>query len=155
MGAPTVTIRFLHGTCDRIAPMREFYTELVGMAEVGHHDEAAFGWVCYQCEGFQLMFFRGDRPLAPHPAWDFMPGDGDERYEGQRLSYGICVPWDDYRARVRRIALRSDVPKMTPRPTWRQGSYWGWSLKDPAHNTLELYAAPPSPHDPAPEWRDA
>ncbi len=30
---------------------------------------------------------------------------------------------------------------MTKAPTWRQASYWGFTVLDPAGNTVEIYCA--------------
>ncbi len=67
---PTVTIRYFFLMCNDIAAMRRFYTEQVGLEEAGHVDEEKFGYLVYQCDGFEFMFFRADKPLPVPTEWE-------------------------------------------------------------------------------------
>ena len=156
---PKITIRFLYNVVKDLPATRAFYSDVLGMAEAHFMDEEQWGWAVYQCDGFQLMFFRddegGERPF--HEPWDFMPGDGDQRYQGTQTSFSLYYPWEDFRAAVARIAAADGVQRMTERPTWRQSSYFGWSIKDPEGRTLEVYSDPPEQPgdgDPEPTWED-
>ena len=86
---PRINIRFVYAYCHAIEPIRRFYSEALGMQEASCIDNEQMGWIVYQSEGFQLMFFRH-----------------------------------------------------TDAPTWRQDSYWGWSIKDPMGQTVEVYSSP-------------
>ena len=65
--------------CNDVAEMKKFYTGLLGMQEVAFMDEEEFGWLCYQCEGFQFMFFKthGKVPVLSDFTWQ--PGWGGGR----------------------------------------------------------------------------
>lgn len=155
---PTVNIRFLYSVTPDLPATRAFDSETLGMQEAHHMDEPQWGWVVYQVDGFQLMFFRNDEdaPQPFHELWDFQPGDGDERHQGTRMSFSLHVPWAQYRETVARVAAQPAIRKMTEQPTWRQTSDWGWTVKDPSGTTIELYSDPPE--QPAegetPAWED-
>ena len=48
------------------------------------------------------------------------------------------IPWGDYEATVQRIR-EAGFETREPHPTWRQDSYWGWTVRDPAGNTVEVF----------------
>jgi hypothetical protein len=45
---------------------------------------------------------------------------------------------------------------MSDTPTWRQASYWGWTVRDPAGNTVEVYWHPKEKpgEGETPQWVD-
>lgn len=137
---PRLNLRFLHVPCADVQAMRRFYEEGLGMQLASFTDEERWGWAVFQSEGLQLMFHRwdegGEVPVPEGFAWQ--PGDG----EGTRpaMSYGIELPEADYAETVARLAAQG-APALTPTPTWRQDSYWGWTVRDPGGNTVEVYCA--------------
>ncbi|MHC4930741.1 MAG: VOC family protein [Planctomycetota bacterium] len=138
--APRLNIRFVYGICNDVAAMRAFYSDLLGMEELQFMDEEPFGFLVYQSEGFQLMFFRSMHGELPVPEeWSWQPGDGAG--DGAALSWSLLVPEEEFRELTGRVK-ESACPKQTDQPTWRQDSYWGWTVKDPMGNTVELYTVP-------------
>ena len=88
-----VNLRFLYAMCNDVAAVRRFYSESIGLEELGHMDEEAFGWVGYDSEGMQLMFFRWDESLPRPSEWAWQPGDGAGTTPA--LSFSIEVPEED------------------------------------------------------------
>ena len=136
---PRLNVRFLYGFCNDLVAMRRFYSEVVGLKEGSFKDEPQFGWLVYECEGFQFMFFRSDKPLPVSAEFADQPGE-----DGGTLcaiSWSVEVPEADYPAAVGRI-LSSGARTQAPTPTWRQKSYWGFTVLDPMGNTVEVYSKP-------------
>ena len=150
---PKVNLRFLYAFCNAMPPMRAFYTELLGMQEISFMDTDSFGWLAYQCEGMQLMFFRAESELPVEKQWADQPGEAPEGAV-PLMSFSLEYGEDDFREMVKRVReAKTETAK--PNPTWRQQSYWGWTVKDPMGNTIELYAAPKEhPGSETPEWKD-
>lgn len=148
---PTVNIRFLYAFCNDVAEMRAFYTDLLGMQEAAFVDDEGFGWLAYKVEGLELMFFRWDENLPPEEKWAWQPGETFDAAVPM-MSFSIEFPMDRYRQVVESLTEK-DVTSQKPKPNWRQKSYWGWTVKDPMGNTLDLYAAPDKkPDEDDPEW---
>lgn len=148
---PKANIRFLYAFCNEISPMREFYTELLGMQEVSHMDNEQMGWLAYQCEGLQYMFFRWDSELPVEMRWADQPGE-EIKDSVALMSFSLEYSFDDYRELVSEL-LKAEVKAEKPKPTWRQSSYWGWTIMDPMGNTIEVFAAPKEkPDSDSPVW---
>lgn len=149
---PSLNIRFLHALCNDVDAVRAFYTDRLGMDEGTYRNDAEWGWVVYRSEGLQLMFHRwtGPSPAPIAAGWSWQPGDGQG--DAPTMSFGLQIPADGYAAVVARVAAAGD-PAMTAVPTWRQGSYWGWTVKDPMGHTVELYCTPGArPEGEEPVW---
>ncbi|MHC4779027.1 MAG: VOC family protein, partial [Planctomycetota bacterium] len=129
------------------------YSKFLGMHELGFMDQEEFGWVGYDCEGMQLMFFKWDEELPARDKWDWQPGDGAGDQPG--LSFSIELPEDEARETIARLR-EGKVKSMSDAPTWRQASYWGWTVRDPAGNTVEVYWHPKEkpPKGETPQWVD-
>ena len=76
---PKANIRFLYTFCNDVKLIRAFYTDLLGMTEASFMDTEDFGWLAYQCEGLQYMFFRADSELPHEHRWAEQPGESVER----------------------------------------------------------------------------
>ena len=137
---PKLNIRFLYGMCQDIEAMRKFYSDVLGMDEKSYKNVDDWGWLVYQTEGFQLMFFR-DEAATVEERWAWQPG-GTSEEAAPLMSFSLEVPWGDYRATVARIA-GSNAKTQSEKPQWRQMSYWGWTVKDPMGYTIEVYSTPP------------
>lgn len=148
--APKVNIRFLYAWCNDINDTRKFYTNLLGLLETSAVDNKEFGWLCYQCTGMQFMFFRAEQKLAIEQRWADQPG---EMAPGAVpiMSFSIEIPADDFKATVRRLS-DARVKAAAKYPTWRQSSYWGWTVKDPMGNTVEVYCTPKVTPEGEPKW---
>lgn len=136
---PKVNLRFLFGICNDIGEMKNFYTDLMGMQEVAYMDDDNFGWLAYQCDGFQFMFFRVDNELAVPVEWTCQPG-----YEGgtlEAISWAIEIPEAEFADRCETLK-KAGVKTFSETPEWRQDSYWGFSVLDPMGNTVEVYTRP-------------
>ena len=149
---PRVNLRFVHAFCDDVPATKAFYGDRLGMTLQSTMDDEPHGWVVMQSEGFQLMFHRWDHgPLQRSHEWSWQPGDGAG--ELPTISFGIEVPEDDYRAVVDGL-MAADTEAITPTPTWRQGCYWGWTVRDPNGNTVEIYTMPAEEiDDDEPVWK--
>ncbi|MDC1141980.1 hypothetical protein OAU50_02725 [Planctomycetota bacterium] len=148
---PKANIRFLYAFCNDIKPIRAFYTDLLGMEETSHMDEDRFGWLAYQCDGLQYMFFRWDSELPIEARWACQPGEEINDSAGL-MNFSLEYGFDDFQKLVPQV-IEAGGPVEKPKPTWRQSSYWGWTIKDPMGNTIEVYSAPKEkPAEDAPVW---
>jgi catechol 2,3-dioxygenase-like lactoylglutathione lyase family enzyme len=152
--APRINVRFLYSMCNDVKVMRAFFTDVLGMKELSFRDDENFGWVVYDTEGLQLMFFRWDGQLQIEARWAWQPGEAPEN-AAPLMSFSIEYPEEDLRTVVKRVR-EAVTPAATEKPTWRQNSYWGWTVRDPMGNTIELYSsvsAQPK-EGVTPEWTD-
>ncbi len=136
---PKVNVRFIFNMCNDVEAMRNFYSDLLGMAEDAFYSTEEFGWVSYPCEGVYLMFFYGGEDVVEHSDWAWQPG-----YEGGSLpvsSWAIEIPEQDFAATIKRLQ-ESEIRTFSEAPQWRQESYWGFSVMDPMGNTIEVYTSP-------------
>jgi catechol 2,3-dioxygenase-like lactoylglutathione lyase family enzyme len=134
---PKVNIRFVYNFCNDLAAMRRFYTDLLGLDEVAYSEEHRY--LCYQCEGFQLMFFRPDAEVDVMEGWADQPG-----YQGGATfvtSWSVAVPEAEFAATVERLR-EAGVESRYPDPEWCVDSYWGYYVKDPMGRTVEVFAIP-------------
>ena len=147
---PKVNIRYLFAMCNDIDEMRRFYTELLGMQEQSYMNDESFGWLCYDSEGFQLMFFRAEKKIPVTAEWAWQPG-----YDGGELpvtSWAVVIPEADFKATITR--MRDGGAKMhSELPEWRQGSYWGFNVMDPMGNTIEIFMIPAEKPE-STDWMD-
>lgn len=141
---PRANIRFLFHMCNDIRSIGSFYRDLLGMKEVGFHNpkQDREGYLVYQNEGLQLMFFSGSKELPVAAEWAMQPGYSGPTYEVN--SMGIEVPGDQFASVVDRLKA-AGVPVYQPWPDWRQDSYWGFTVRDPMGTTLEIYTVPKEP----------
>ncbi|MEM8884566.1 MAG: VOC family protein [Planctomycetota bacterium] len=132
-------IRFLHRLCHDLDAIRAFYGEGMGFEELSYRNDEEHGWVVFASDGLQFMFHRWPEPLPPVAGFAWQPGDGEGTEP--RTSIGVHVPEEDWSATVERLrALDADA--LTPEPTFRQEAYWGWTLRDPAGETVEIWYEP-------------
>jgi catechol 2,3-dioxygenase-like lactoylglutathione lyase family enzyme len=136
---PRVNVRFLFVICNDVAAMKAFYCDALGMTAGSFVDEKDAGWLVLQTDGFQLMCFRLDEPVAVHDQFAWQPGavTGTAGFP----SWSIEIPEADYAATVERLRA-ADVKMKSPEPDWRQDSYWGMAVLDPMGNTVEVFTRP-------------
>lgn len=135
--APKINVRFVYNFCNDLGEMRHFYTELLGLDEVGYNEEHRY--LCYQCGGFQLMFFRPDAAVEVLEGWADQPG-----YRGGTTfvtSWAVEVPEGEFAATVERLR-EAGVESRYADPEWCVDSYWGFYVKDPMGRTVEVYSTP-------------
>ena len=151
---PKVNVRFLYAMCNDVKAMQAFYTDVLGMSELSFRDDENFGWLVYDSEGFQLMFFRWDTDMPIEQRWVWQPGEAPD-VSAPLMSFSLEYPEEDLKAVVKRVR-EAGAPAVTESPTWRQNSYWGWTVRDPMGNTIELFSSVTD--QPAegttPEWKD-
>jgi len=147
-GQPRISISFLYAYTTDLAETRRFYTELVGMEEVAFKPE--WNWLCYQCEGFQYMFFGAPEGYEPPTEFAVQPG-----WEGGELvmpSWSITVPSEDFPAVVECLRA-ADVKRFFDKPAWCRDSYWSFPVLDPAGMTIEVCNTPKE-RPASTEWPD-
>ena len=129
---PKVNLRFLYTFCRDVAAVRRFYTEGLGMQEQCVSEQ----WVCYECEGMQLMFFKDEDFPAVRKTFSAQPGGGGG--QDPTPSWSILIPEADFADTVGRLqALKA--PANMASPKFLQDSYWSYVVLDPAGNTVEVY----------------
>lgn len=131
-----VNLRFVYHQCNDVKAVREFYGSLLGLKVGAFADHEKYGWVTLQSEGLELMFFRAESALPVHEEFSFIPGDGGG--PGARAAWSVEVPEEEFGAVFRRLR-DAGVKAQTTAPTWRQDSYWGYTVLDPMGNTVEVY----------------
>jgi len=134
---PEVNIRFVYNFCNDLGEMRHFYTDLLGLSEVGYNEEHRY--LCYQNEGFRLMFFRPDAEVEVLAGWADQPGYGG----GTTFvtSWAVEVPTAKF-AEVVEGLRTAGVECFSADPEWCVDSYWGFYVKDPMGRTVEVYSTP-------------
>ncbi len=134
---PRVNCRFVFNYTADLAATRAFYVELLGMEPGDFNDE--YGFLVVKSEGLDLCFFRAQKGCASLTEWADQPG-----YQAGPLevtSYAVQVPWEDFAATVERLKA-GGAPTLTAAPEWRMNSHWGFTVRDPMGNTVEVYAVP-------------
>ena len=135
--ASVINVRFVYNYCNDLGEMRHFYTDLLGLDEVGYSEDHRY--LCYQSEGFQLMFFRPDAEVEVMEGWADQPG-----YQGGATfatSWAVELPAAEFAEAVER--LKADgVESRYPDPEWCVDSYWGFYVKDPMGRTVEVFHTP-------------
>jgi len=134
-----VSLGYIYVSCNDVAAMRRFYVELVGLNEQSFSDEGEYRWLVCHSRGFELMFFATTKPTPVIAGWHAQPGWEGGEVEG--VSWSIEVPSEDYAATVEKLKAAS-VPCYFALPRWLQDSYWGFPVKDPMGNTVEIFNLP-------------
>ncbi len=145
---PKINIRFLFNVCNDIDAMRHFYTDILGMQEKAYMNEASFGWLNYQSDGFEFMFFRADKEIPVQTEWACQPA-----WEGGTVevtSWGMMMPFEQFKVAYEKMR-KEGVPLFKPEPEWRYDNYWGLSVMDPMGNTIEIGSIP-SEKPASPQW---
>ena len=132
-------LRWLFAMCQDLDAVREFYTDAVGLQELSFRNDEDWGWLHYDCGGVAMTFNRAEADMPAREGFAWQPGGGTG--EMPEVSWGIEIPEDDFEATVERVK-NTGAPCQTDAPEWRQESYWGFTVKDPAGNTVELYTTP-------------
>jgi len=147
---PGVRIRFVFNVCNDINAIRDFYVGILGLEEVHFMDTEQFGWLATNSDGFQMMWFRADEPQEVPTEFACQPGwAGGVR---EVTSWGIFIPEDDFRGVIGKLH-EAGATFFSPRPDWRQDSYWGVSVLDPMGVTVEVYTTPAERPEPT-EWTE-
>ncbi len=135
---PNITIKYIFSHTTDMLGTRQFYSELIGLKETAFSLEG--GFICFQCDGFELMFFAKEQHSPTIPTeWASQPG-----YEGGSLeitSWAIDVPEKEYVSVVKRLK-ESETRLFKDAPEWRQHSYWGFTVMDPNGVTVEVFTIP-------------
>ena len=143
-----VTFRFVYNHCNDLEEMRYFYTDLLGMTELGFNLD--WNWLGYQCEGFQLCFFGANSTQPVLTEFTDQPGYSGGDLEG--ISWTIEVPEEDFAETVNRL-LEADVTHYFDEPQLNFGTYWGFPVLDPMGITVEVFCFPEEVPESS-EWSD-
>jgi catechol 2,3-dioxygenase-like lactoylglutathione lyase family enzyme len=129
-----VTFRFVYNHCNDLEAMRHFYTDLLGMTEIGFNLD--WNWLGYQCDGFQLCFFGAYETQPVLTEFTDQPGYHGGDLEG--ISWSIEIPGENFAETVDRL-LEAEVPRLFDEPQLNLGSYWGFPVLDPMGITVEVF----------------
>ena len=129
-------VNFIYVFANDLPKMRHFYTDLLGMDECGYFEDDKFGWLCYQMEGFQMMWFRPETEMQIPAKWAAQTGypEGTEDVG----SWSVKIPQANFKEVILKLK-EENVPIFKEEPELRQESYMGFTVKDPMGNTVELY----------------
>jgi catechol 2,3-dioxygenase-like lactoylglutathione lyase family enzyme len=144
-------IAYIYQSCNDLPAMRHFYTDLLGMDE-GSYQEGEQGWLVYDCGGLLFMIFPSTYELEQAGGWGMQPGWAGGSVEA--LSWSVEVPAERFAAVV--AALQGEgVEAYFDKPQWFQDSYWGYPVKDPMGNTVEVFRnVSPEDRPETTEWPD-
>ena len=129
-------VSYFYFVANDLKAMRHFYTTLIGLPESAYFEDEQIGYLCYQMEGFEMMWFRSVKKVPIQTDWAMQPG-----YPGgltQEPSWSIEVDEKDFYQIVEKIK-KTNIPVFQKDPEYRQNSYWGFSVRDPMGYTVELY----------------
>jgi len=133
---PAVSIKYVYLYVNDIEVMRHFYTDLVGLEQGAYRNDEQWGWLTYDCGGFEFMCFRAAAPLPVPDEFAAQPGwSGGTR---DTVSWSISQPEDGFAACVQRMR-EAGVSCKFEKPQWAQDSYWSFPVLDPMGDTVELY----------------
>ena len=133
---PKIKVRFIFNFCNDIEAIRNFYSDLIGMKETSYRNDEEWGWLVYDNDGLQIMWFRSGEKLPVIDGWAVQPGYESGEYA--IASWSIEVPKDSFKDIIGRLK-ESGVKVFNTEPEWRQDSYWGFTVMDPMGNTVELF----------------
>jgi catechol 2,3-dioxygenase-like lactoylglutathione lyase family enzyme len=126
------SVRFVYFGCTDLAAMRHFYTELVGLRET-YHADGPDGSLAYDCDGLQFTIMVTEQPTANEADWSKQPGWGGGL--GARASWSVVCSAATFPVVVRRL-IDAGVSTYYEKPRWH--GYWGFPVKDPMGNTVEV-----------------
>ncbi|MDD4664150.1 MAG: VOC family protein [Caldisericia bacterium] len=132
-------LKFLYLLANDLKALRHFYSDLLNMQENSYYEDEQFGWLSYHADGIEMDWFRTEKPLPVIEEWAMQPG-----YPGgtkEVISWSIEIDEGVFPDLIEKIKLEK-IPVFQEKPEFRQDSYWGFSVKDPMGNTVELYYVP-------------
>ena len=122
--------------CNDVAPMRQFYSDCLGLEEAFFRDDEEHGWLTYQIGQVQLVFIRTSVPLQVAAEFARNPG-----YRGGSLeaeSWILKMERPSFEAIVKRLQASSyKLYAMKPEQS-RPGALQFLAL-DPMGFTVEIY----------------
>ncbi|HXK52169.1 MAG TPA: VOC family protein [Caldisericia bacterium] len=134
-----VKLGFLYFFANDLPSMRHFYTDILGLNECNYFEDSQFGWLCYQMESFQMMWFRSSTKIPILNDWADQPGYSKGILEVP--SWSIQMNETQFQDTINTIK-EEGYPIFQDAPELRQDSYWGFTVRDPMGNTVELYYIP-------------
>jgi predicted lactoylglutathione lyase len=132
-------LTFLYLLANDLKALRHFYSDLLDMKENSYYEDEKFGWLSYHQEGLEMDWFRAEKPIPIIEEWAMQPG-----YPGgtkEVISWSIEIDESVFPSLIEKIKLEG-IPVFQEKPEFRQDTYWGFSVKDPMGNTVELYYMP-------------
>ncbi|HOI25420.1 MAG TPA: hypothetical protein PK581_07505 [Caldisericia bacterium] len=130
---------FLFMIANDLPEIRHFYTDVIGLPENSYFEDDAFGWLSYHMGDLEMDWFRADTPQAISSEWACQPGySGGTR---EVTSWAIEIEESKFEEVVEKCK-EEKYPLFQEEPQFRQESYWGFTVRDPMGNTVELYYVP-------------
>lgn len=141
-----IKIGFIFNYCTDILVTRDFYSNVLGLEEIQFNNdkESPWKWVVYKSGDLQLMFFQTPDKLEEFhilpPGFSNLPGDGI----GDNLATAFSMTGYDLKTfkETINLALKKKCETQASVPSWRQDSYWGFTLNDPMGRTVEIVWEP-------------
>lgn len=132
--------------CNDVAQVEKFYGQILGIKVTG---SAIEGYIDVDA-GIHITFFKGDYELPIQKDWAWQPG-----YKGGTANIASwTIKFNDVEFRKALAKIKSEqVESLKDTPEWRHDSYWGYTVKDPMGNTIELYTVPKSKPLPPVIWK--
>lgn len=130
-------INYIYNFCNDLAATRQFYSEGIGLTEGMY--EPKYGCLSYKLQGMEFMFWKWEDELKKPNGFAGQPGGGGG--DLPLTSWTIAVSETEFPLIVSRIQKLKAETK-AGKPQFLQNSYWGFVVKDPAGNTVEICTYP-------------
>jgi mono/diheme cytochrome c family protein len=146
-------LRRVYLFCNDINEMRDFYGSVLHLNAIDAFESEDDSWITYCAGEIELWIFKAKDELPVRTEWAWQPG---ETVVGAvpGTSFSLQLQWSEFKSKPVILPFLN-VKTQTPKPTWRQNSYWGWTVADPMGNTIEIFATPPQkPAEESPKWQD-
>ncbi len=145
-------VRFVYMMCNDIEAIKTFYTDHLGMKETAYMNDESFAYICYDCSGIEFMWFRADNKLPVPEGYASQPGWQGGTVEMTSCSIGI--PGEKFAETVKGL-IDAGYETCFAKPQWFQDNYWGFPVRDPMGNTIEVFWLPGKDNRPeSTEWPD-
>lgn len=144
-----VNIKYIYNMCNDIEQIRKFYTHTIGMKEKAYRDDEKYGWVLYESEGLDFMFFKADKDIPVISEFAWQPGGGGGYAEIS--SWTLSMDKETFEKAYEKIKVNKYYTRHRE-PIWLQDCYWAIIVKDPMGNTVEL-SYEPSHYPESLEWK--
>jgi len=119
-----------------VSLVEKFYAKLLNLSVTGSCEE---GWLGIELGEMQILYFKSDYEIEKLQEWAWQPGY--RAGAGNLTSWGLEFEENDFQKVVGNFQATA-AESLYQRPDWRRDKYWGFTVKDPMGNTIELYTVP-------------